>query len=352
VVQLSLSTQDSDDFFLPDFCAPRIVLAVVLVSELLALTFALVRQTNLGFFIELGRISVLMQWLGLTSAALLCGLRVPLQQRSTQGAIVTVVGVVLANILLLSLAMIAVGQWLGETTYGFFPTASVSFVLRNLAIGLIVVLLLLRYLYVSHEWQQRIESDARARIDALQARIRPHFLFNSMNTIAALTRSDPDQAEKAVEDLADLFRASLGESSRLLTLAEEIELSQIYQRIEQLRLGERLRVDWNLGGLPQQARLPGLTIQPLLENAILHGVERLPAGGTVTITGRYEDDYIEITISNPFSPVPQGGGHQGHRMATDNIRERLNLAFSGRGTLESIQADERYDVTLRFPVVE
>jgi len=329
------------------------VLAVVLVSELLALSFSLVRNSGFEFFVELGRISVLMLWLGLTSAALLCALRRPLHRQSTQSATVIVLAIVLANVLLLSLLMIWLGRWLGsDSDVSFFPDAGLSFVMRNLGIGLIVVLLLLRYLYVSHKWQRRIEIDARTRIDALQARIRPHFLFNTMNTIAALTRSDPGQAEKAVEDLADLFRASLGEPGRLLLLEEEIELSQIYQRIEQLRLGDRLRVDWDLAHLPQRALLPGLTIQPLLENAILHGIERLPAGGTVTISGRREVDEIEISVSNPIAAAPDEGGHQGHQMAIENIRERLHLAFPGRGVLEHKQTDQQYDVVLRFPVME
>ena len=328
------------------------VLAVVLVSELLALTFALVRRSDAEFFVELGRISVLMLWLGLTTTALLCAMKEFVRRQSVPGATIVVVAVVLGNILLLSLLMLWLGNWLGPGVQGFFPEAGVSFTLRNLAIGLIVVLLLLRYLFVSHEWQRRIESDARARIDALQARIRPHFLFNSMNTIAALTRIDPRRAEEAVEDLADLFRATLGEPGRLLRLEEEIELSQIYQRIEQLRLGERLHVDWDIEDLPQRARVPGLTLQPLLENAILHGIERLPDGGTVRISGRLIGDEIEISLSNPVAPTSDDGGHQGNKMAMANIRERLELAFAGRGLLEQRQTDLQYDVVLRFPYTE
>jgi two-component system sensor histidine kinase AlgZ len=326
------------------------VLAVVLLSELLALTFSLARRDDIGLLVDLARISLLLLWLGLTSAALLCALRPLLRRYSTPGVTLIAVAAVLGNILLLSLVMLWIGRWLGGgTAFAFFPEAGVSFTARNLVIGLIVVLLLLRYLYVSHAWQRRIEVDARARIEALESRIRPHFLFNSMNTIAALTRTDPEQAEKAVEDLADLFRATLGEPGRLLLLEEEIELSQIYQRIEQLRLGDRLRVDWALSHLPQRARLPGLTIQPLLENAILHGIEHLPEGGTVTISGRSDGGEIEITVSNPTGATPADGGHHGHQMAIGNIRERLQLAFAGRTSLECTQSDRQYDVVLRFP---
>jgi two-component system sensor histidine kinase AlgZ len=207
----------------------------------------------------------------------------------------------------------------------------------------------LRYFFVSHAWRRQVESVARARIDALQARIRPHFLFNSMNTIASLTRSDPVRAEEAVEDLADLFRVTLSDAGRLLSLKEELELSRIYQRIEMRRLGDRLKVVWDVAELPMRARLPALTIQPLLENAIYHGIEPLAGGGTVTVSGGSDGDEIEISVSNPTQSRAEAGGRRGNRIAVENIRERLSLAFPGRGGLEIEQTDDRYCVRLRFP---
>ena len=117
-----------------------------------------------------------------------------------------------------------------------FPTDHAGFLLRNLGVGFIVSALALRYFYVSAEWKRSIEMEALARIRALQARIRPHFLFNSMNTIAALTRSSPERAEQAVEDLADLFRASLSDANARISLKDEIDIARTHQRIEQLRL--------------------------------------------------------------------------------------------------------------------
>ena len=149
---------------------------------------------------------------------------------------------------------------------------------RNAGIAVIVTALVLRYFFVTHQWQKHVRAEALSRIQALQARIRPHFLFNSMNTIAALTRSDPKRAEEAVEDLADLFRATLRDSHSPLRLKEELELTRIYQRIEALRLGDRLAVRWDVGALPMRAFVPGLTVQPLLENAIYHGIEPLAGG--------------------------------------------------------------------------
>ena len=186
---------------------------------------------------------------------------------------------------------------------------------------------------------------------ALQARIRPHFLFNSMNTIAALTRSDPARAEEAVEDLADLFRANLNEKRSSITLKEELEVARIYQRIEQLRLGDRLHVIWDVADLPMRAQVPGLLMQPLLENAIYHGIEPRPAGGTVTVSGALDGEIIGITVSNP---LPEAGSapHAGNRVALENIRERMDLIYPGRSSVEASQVGDEYIVRLRFPHVE
>jgi two-component system sensor histidine kinase AlgZ len=348
----------ADSHFLPNFCDARMALAVVLISELLALTFSLVGSGEFPFLTELARISIFLQWLGLTSAGLLCGLRRLLSRQSTAVGASLALAIVLANVLLLSIATVLIGRWIGlrlgfDGTLEIFPAAIWPFAWRNLVIGLVVMALLLRYFYMSQQWRRHVESEARSRIDALQARIRPHFLFNSMNTIASLTRTDPGRAEEAIEDLADLFRATLGDSARLLSLKEELELSRIYQRIEMLRLGDRLRVDWQVAELPMRAQLPGLTIQPLLENAIYHGIEPLDDGGTVTIRGTRHGDEVEISVSNPTRPSPAAASaRQGNRIAIDNIRERLKLAFDGRGRLEVAQSDDRYEVRVRFPVIE
>ena len=345
------TTQSAESFFLPNFCDPRMVLAVVLVSELLAVVFSLARPGNLDFLTELARISMLMQWLALTSSAVLCALKKPLRRATTVVTTTVVLVLVLANILLLSAGLVVGGQWLGGgNALEIFPEQVWPFALRNMVIGLIVTALLLRYFFVSHQWRLHVEAEARSRIDALQARIRPHFLFNSMNTIASLTRSDPGRAEEAVEDLADLFRVTLNDVGRQLSLKEELELTRIYQRIEKLRLGERLEVTWDVAELPMSARIPALTIQPLLENAIYHGIERLDGGGTVTIRGRWSGDEIEISVVNPTSRSDADDVHVGHRIAVENIRERLKLAFKGAGSLQVERSDDSYAVTVRFPV--
>ena len=341
-----------DEFFIPEFCSSRMVLAVVLIAELVALTLSLARP-DAPFLTELARISMFLQRLGLTSAALLCYTRRWLARLRVPAATMAVFVLMLANTAVIS----ELALWFGTATGGagltsnLFPSNHWPFLLRNAGICLIVTALLLRYFFVTHQWQRHLRAEAHSRIQALQARIRPHFLFNSMNTIAALTRSDPRRAEEAVEDLADLFRATLRDSHSPLRLKEELELTRIYQRIEALRLGERLTVVWDVGELPMRAFVPGLTVQPQLENAIYHGIEPLQGGGTVTIAGRLVGGEVELVVTNPVAEKT-GAERNGNRLALDNIRQRLDLAYGGRGSLTIEQSRDRYRVIVRFPYTE
>jgi two-component system, LytTR family, sensor histidine kinase AlgZ len=341
-----------DTFYIPDFCETRMVFAVVLIAELVALTLALARA-DAPFLTELARISLFLQWLGLTNAALLCYSRRWLAALTVPQSSIAMFALILLNTVVISELALMLGTAFGAVGITQTPTEHWPFLLRNAGIALIVTALLLRYFFVTHQWQKHVRAEALSRIQALQARIRPHFLFNSMNTIAALTRSDPKRAEEAVEDLADLFRATLRDSHSPLRLKEELELSRIYQRIEALRLGRRLDVRWDVGALPMRAFVPGLTVQPLLENAIYHGIEPLESGGTVTVSGRVVDSEIEIVVSNPVaSDGSPSEPRAGNRLALDNIRQRLDLAYGGRGSLTVEREPDRYRVTLRFPYTE
>ena len=342
-----------EDFFIPDLCANRRVFVVVLTAELIAVTLSLARPSNY-FLTELARISLFLQWLGLTSAALLCYARPLLARVSVPRASLGAFALLMLNTALVSEVALFVGGNVGgiglpET---LFPREHWPFLLRNEGICVIAAAMLLRYFYITHEWQRHVRAEARARIEALQARIRPHFLFNSLNTIASLTRSDPARAEEAVEDLADLFRATLRDSHSALRLKEEFELTRVYQRIEEVRLGERLKVRWDVGDLPMRAFVPGLTVQPLLENAIYHGIEPLDRGGTVTVTGRVVADDIEIVVTNPVAASRNGSQRPGTRLALDNIRQRLALAYDRAATLTIEEPPGEYRVTIRFPYTE
>lgn len=341
---------------LPDFCAARSVLAVLLIVGLTALALTLSREhTALGFWTDLARTSLFLVWIGLIGAALLCATRGMIARWPTPAASALVMGMIGALVALVSEAAWRVGR--GEilglpASEDLLPRSHAGFVLRNVGIGLIVTGLALRYFYVTQQWRLNVESQARSRVHALQARIRPHFLYNSLNTIAQLTRSEPQRAEEAVQDLADLFRANLSEKRSEITLKEELEVARIYQRIEALRLGDRLRVRWEVRELPMRALVPGLTVQPLLENAIGHGIEQLPEGGEVVVEGHVEDDLIALQVRNPMPFDTSTPARGGHGIALGNIRERLTLMYGARAEVTAGRQGDEYVVWLRFPYRE
>lgn len=346
------NSSGAEQFAIPDLCTPLAVFGVVLASQLLALLLTLAGQPGwFAFYSHLAQTALMLLWTGLLSAAVLCRLRQWLTRFAVpEGSVVTYL-IVIGCVTAVSEVAFWVGRFLGagpDTGGGWFPTDHWSFLTRNLAIATLLMAPLLRYFYVSQQWQRNVRREAEARLNALQARIRPHFLFNSMNTIAALTRSNPVAAEQAVLDLADLFRASLRDGRQLIPLQEELEIARVYERMEQHRLGSRLRVDWQLGALPATAEIPGLTIQPLLENAIYHGIEPSPQPGVVEVSGELNGEHIRIAVTNPLPPAGISS-RPGHGLALQNIHERLELAFGKHGTLTVDATADRYTVTIRFP---
>ena len=188
---------------------------------------------------------------------------------------------------------------------------------------------------------------AEARLQALQARIRPHFLFNSLNAVLALIRRDPKRAERSLEDLADLFRTLMSDARRFVRLSDEIALLERYAEIEQLRLGERLRITWELDAAPSDALLPPLVLQPLLENAVYHGVEPGTATGEVLVRIERRGDRVIARIENPY--LEAESHRAGNRMALENIRERLALFFDAEARIDTHSGNGRYCVELEMP---
>jgi two-component system, LytTR family, sensor histidine kinase AlgZ len=349
-----MSEGTDESLYLPDFCTSRAALANVLIVELTALILTLAHENlGLGFWTDLSRTSLFLLWIGLAGAGLLCWMRTLLNRLQVAKGSAAVLLLIAALIAAISAAAYYLGRsnLVQDAGAGIlFPPDLHGFLIRNVAIGLVVTSLALRYFYVTHEWRRNIEMQATARVHALQARIRPHFLFNSMNTIASLTRSNPALAEEAVQDLADLFRANLSDKRDTITFEQEYEVARTYQRIEELRLGSRLRVDWKTDSLPRKALVPGLMLQPLLENAIYHGIEPQPGGGTVTVTGEISGNLITIVVRNPVGNYESE--REGNRLALANIRERLGLLYGERGLVKSGRFDNEFIVTLRFPHVE
>ncbi len=343
-VSTSQSEDQRDSLFLPSFCDIRMVFAVVVIAELLAFVLVLAGDAR-DPWSALGLASLFLQWVALSSAAVLCLARPLLMRVSNTAAALTSY-----LLLLVTTAVIS------ELAYRLGPVPQLAdgsdhaeFLFSNLGIGAILSALVLRYLYVRHQWQQQVEAEAQARVQALQARIRPHFLFNSMNSIAALTRSDAARAELAVQDLADLFRVSLRDASKRVTLEEEIDFAQRYLRLEALRLGQRLRVEWSIERLPRKRLVPSLILQPLLENAVYHGIEPLTGGGRVAIHGAAEGKRISISIRNPRARGNSEAHHTGNRIALENIRLRLQLAFGNQAGVALREVDDEFETTLYFP---
>jgi two-component system sensor histidine kinase AlgZ len=191
---------------------------------------------------------------------------------------------------------------------------------------------------------------SEARLQALQARIRPHFLFNSINAVLSLIRQEPKRAEVALEDMADLFRVLMADNRELTPLVREIELCRQYLGIEQLRLGERLRVDWQIDAFPRDALVPPLVLQPLLENAVYHGIEPRSEPGTISIHVYALRDELHAVLRNPYREASDH--HAGNRMALANIRERLALHFDAEARLSVKASDDAYEVRIVMPYVK
>ena len=338
-----------DAVFLPDLCGVTALLVVVIVGELVTFIIVVASAGFGGDFTDdFALLSMYAQWLGLSSAAALCLARKPLSGLSERA----IAAISYLLVIAVTYGVAEFAWWVVNPVVGagsMIKLTRADLILRTVSVSAVASALVLRYFYVQFHWKQRIASEASARLEALQARIRPHFFFNCMNTIASLTRTDPELAERAVEDLADLFRASLVDAQAPVAVAEEFAFVERYLNIERLRLGPRLAVEWNIEPLPSGACLPLLSLQPIVENAIYHGVEPARAGGTVAIAAHSDGKRLEVTVANPIS-ADSGSHHRGNRIALDNVRQRLRAHFGDAAQLSAGQQGERYEVRLSVPL--
>jgi len=320
---------------LPDFRNLGTILRIVLAVNLLTGVAALVREPQLDLWatqwaemsavvephliVEIAILYAIAPWLG--------------RQPDATGA--------------LAIAMLTVGIGLGVHMLVARHLAPPPLTpLRHLvfALGIYGVLLL----YFGLRAKALSPAIAESRLQALQARIRPHFLFNSINAVLSLVRSDPKQAETALLDMADLFRVLMRDNRELVPLADEIELCRQYLALEKLRLSDRLQVEWYLNSMPGDALVPPLLLQPLLENAVYHGIEPSSEPGVVSINIFYRGGEVHAILRNPYR-ADGGRHHAGNKMALANIRERLKLHFDAEGALESRVRESTYEVHIRMP---
>jgi len=340
----------SGEFFVPDLCGPRPVFVMVMLAELLVLVHALASSSLVHFDWDLLAIgSLFVQWVVLLSAAMLCLSRNIFSRMS--------LFVAATGCLIIIVLVTALSSYMAQLLYPQFSPAfsgSLSgagggvWILRNIALATILGGIALRYFYLQQQLQLRERSELQARLDSLRSRIRPHFLFNTMNSIASLIATQPDAAERAVEDLSELFRASLQENSPTGTVADELRLCELYLGIEQLRLGERLAVEWQVENAIRDEAMPSLILQPLVENAVYHGIAQLAEGGTIGVNVHSAKGFLLVEIENP---IPEHTTHsQGHHMALSNIEQRLDALFGQDASLEVERGKGYYRIKLRYPL--
>lgn len=332
---------------LPNFCDVRTLFIIVVLTEILAMVFSLATSTYMSqFWSSLALTSVLMLWIALLAAVTLCRLRNWLNSKKINHCLI----ITFCTLIAISLSVAVLAVSLNHYFYLDIVSLNQHFILRVTIISAVIYALLLRYFYIQHQWRINLAAQSHAEIQALRARIRPHFLFNSMNTIASLISISPEIAEKSIEDLSDLFRASLGEQD-MTTLHDEIKLTKSYLAIESLRLGERLQIEWQIDDKLLKTQVPSLILQPLAENAVYHGIEPLQKGGKIVISALHIDNRLNISISNPMmSGKPSFASRKGNKMAQDNIKQRLKLVYGNKGDFSINDTKENYTVTLLIPL--
>ena len=317
-----------------------ILLRILLIVNILATMAAILLSQSLSDFVSLlAQLSALVQPVLLLSMLGLYLLNPLIKKLNYWQGVLLIFVVTLGNTYLV---FVFINQ--------LFVIDTKPAIIRACLLSAMVTAIVLYYFHL----QTRAYSPAiaEARLQALQARIRPHFLFNSINAVLSLIRSQPKRAETALEDMADLFRVLMSENRDLVPLAEEISLCHKYLDLEKLRLEDRLKVSWQIDDMPSDAMIPPLILQPLLENAVYHGIEPMPDGGEIVVNVYTKLKELHISISNPYAA--QNDKHVGNKMAIKNIKERLQLHFDLESSLKAqvIQdklKNNRYIVHIRIP---
>lgn len=331
------------DTVLPELCTPPQTLALILVAALVALALAMAGAEPGRFWDRLGRLALFCEFLTLASATVVCLLRRRLARHHAPVAVTAIFAV-----LVLVAWAVAEAAWFLLRAAGaplLLPQA--VWVGRIVLVAAIVDALLLRYFYVAGAWRENVRREAASRLEALTVRVRPHFLFNTLNTAVALVRDRPAAAERTLENLAELFRASLAERHARSPLADEIEITERYLAIEALRLGERLRVEWSVEPDTRLALVPPLLLQTLAENAVTHGIEPLVCGGVLKIAVNHQGGHLRIWVSNPRDPAAQVERQHGIGLA--GARARLQLAFGAEAELKVAAGTDHYEVRVECP---
>lgn len=324
---------------LPNLCQDKAVFFLVVVAELFVVLLLLADATYAAFdWQRLAIMTLHVQWVCLMSAALICWTRRFVVHMPNWKKLAVAYGWCVLTGFIVSL----MGQYLQHQAKINF-----SVVLRHTAMTMLVAALVLRYFYLQFQLIRQSKAELSSRLQALHSRIRPHFLFNSLNSVASLIPVDPVRAEHAVEDLADIFRATLKESFDLVPLGQEISLCKRYLSLEGLRLGDRLRVTWHEHADLTQWQVPQLTLQPILENAIVHGIQKMPEGGDIDVQLHDSDRMLKITVTNPLPAYAEKS--DGNQLGVENIQDRLRALFGDEARVQGMVRDQSYICIVNIP---
>lgn len=317
-----------------DVCQPGVVLRAVLFAEAVVAVGALFGPGSWADWLQRlalfsgAVLPAVLAWLVVTCGASPLLARLPAGGQQALGVALGAPAGLVSCALLTTLGLAGMQPpWLASAGAG------------TLAAAIMVTALVLRD-------KGRMPAETAARLAELQARIRPHFLFNSLNSAIALVREDPARAETLLEDLSELFRHALVAKTDAASLAEEVQVARHYLDIEQVRFGDRLRVQWSIDPQAGKARVPALFLQPLVENAVKHGVEPSPTGADVKVTTQRRGSVVVIKVTNT---VPAGQGRPGHGVALDNVRDRLRLLHDVQAQFQTALIDGRYQVRIEVP---
>ncbi|WP_020396133.1 sensor histidine kinase [Thiolinea disciformis] len=335
--------------YLPNLCNAQALWRVLAGTLLLAAILALGVATSLvDFLLKLGLHSLFAAWVVFSSLLTICLVNRFYHPTSVKAATIIIVAIVLFFTLAASLMGLL-------AMHGQSPNKQlidiIFFFVKNLITSLGITLLLLRYFYIQNQWEASVEADSSAKYEALQSRMRPHFLFNSLNTVAHLVHKDPEQAEEAILDLADIMRTTLDRRTRI-SLQEELDVTMRYLRMEGLRLGKRrLTVVWDMdrNTLPFDMPILPLILQPLVENAIYHGIQPRKDGGTLGISLYDAGPELIVSVTNPLPPENANAHQKGNHIAQENMKNRLKLAYGDRANLQIQKTPQQYRVSFSIP---
>ncbi|MCC5452643.1 histidine kinase [Rheinheimera sp. UJ51] len=330
---------------IPSLCRGKMLFRLLILAQAIAILLAFSPGISSDPWFRLGIISLYVHWIALLSLAVLCPL---LPQMVSQSLVVR--WLVICLVLLLITAGVSLMAWHFSADVLIYYHSATNFVLANLALALVVSLLVGQLMLMHAERARLLAAQSSAELQAFQARIQPHFLFNSLNALAELVHQSPQDAEQALLDLADLFRAAMHAGS-LLTLEQELELARKYLALERWRLGDRLQVAWQLPAVLPAVKLPALTLQPLLENAVRYGVEPSLEPVTITVEVSVGKKQLAIILTNPLN-AQNARQREQNGIALQNIQARLELLFADKQQFSCRQVQDTFRVKLVLPLLE